>query len=291
MKWTITKHMRIDLHTHTINSDGLLTVPGLVTLARARRVQLLALTDHDTMAGAPHFLKLCEAHHILALPGVEISTKYAGLELHILALNPHKNLEKFSAHLERQIKKRKERAKEVVTKLKKAGFFLSDALEKKLFALPNIGKPHLARAYLNVPANKKLLQNEFYCKTTVDNFIKHILDEPGQAGYVAKERISTRDAIKLIHTTGAKAVLAHPQFDLPKNHTRKQCCDDLKTMELDGIEAVNGRRHLEQRAEFVQLAKHYGWLMTVGSDTHNTTQLGINVSKQMYATLRSWLFA
>jgi len=262
-----------------------MTVPELVALAKTRRLQLIALTDHDTMIGVAHFLKLCKEHRIQALPGIEMSTKYEDLELHILALNPHKNLGSLTKHLEIQIQKRKERAAEVVTKLKKVGFTLPTAMEAKLLGLRNIGKPHLARAYLSVSCNKKLLQTEFLRKATISDFIQYILDKPGQVGYVAKSRIAVKNAIKLIHETGAKAVLAHPQFDLPSNRTRKQCCDDLKEMGLDGIEAVNGRRHLEQRTEFAELAKRYGWFMTAGSDTHNKTLLGVNVSQHMYEAL------
>ncbi len=118
----------------------------------------------------------------------------------------------------------------------------------------------------------------------------HILDKPGQIGYVHKERIAVDKAIALIHSSGARAVLAHPQFDLPQNQSRLRSCNDLKAMGLDGIEAVNSRRHLQQRAEFARLAERYGWFMTAGSDTHTTTRLGVRVSERIFNNLLNIFF-
>ena len=77
---------KIDLHTHTLHSDGILTPRELIALAARKGLGALALTDHDTLAGLEEAQIAAEAYHIEFIPGIEISALYSGRELHLLGL-------------------------------------------------------------------------------------------------------------------------------------------------------------------------------------------------------------
>lgn len=274
--------MLIDLHLHSTFSDGLLTVEQLVKKARQKKIKLLALTDHDTLAGVGVFQKLCAQYGIRGVSGVEISTDYEGRDLHLLAYHPKYNLRSLQQHLRLQQKRRRERAKLVVERLKQLGLFFSEKTEEHLLRQENIGKPHLGRAVLREKRNRQILRKLFNFQGSLSDFIGKFLDKPGQVGYVPKSKIKAAEAIRLINKTGAKAVLAHPGFDLETHALAARILKKLKKAGLFGLELPC---QVKERKFYSRLAQQLGLLITYGSDSHNGKGMGVKVSQKEYQNL------
>ena len=271
--------MFIDLHLHSTFSDGLLTVEQLVKKARQKKITLLALTDHDTLAGTKMFKKVCLQEGLKGLAGVEISTNYQGLDLHLVAYEPRHRLPLLIRHLRLQQNKRRERAKAVIAKLKKVGLFFSLQTEHRLLGQSNVGKPHLGQAVLQEKRNRLILRRLFNFRGSLSDFISRFLDQPGQIAYVPKSKINTLAALKLLSRTGAKAVLAHPHLDLATHQLAKKALAGFKKAGLWGVEMPHDRR---ERTFYRRLASRLGLTLTYGSDSHDGKGMGIKISQKEY---------
>lgn len=274
--------MLIDLHLHSTFSDGLLTVAQLVKKARRKKIKLLALTDHDTLAGTAAFKKICRQEGIKGLTGVEISTNYQGLDLHLVAYEPRRHLPLLVRYLKIQQRKRRERARLVIGKLKKMGLFFSLQTERRLLGQSNVGKPHLGQAVLREKRNRLILRRLFSFHGSLSDFISRFLDQPGQLAYVSKSKINTFAALKLLARTGAKTILAHPHLDLATHQLAEKALAGFKKAGLWGVEMPHDRR---ERTFYRHLAARLGLTLTYGSDSHDGKGMGINVNAQAYQKL------
>jgi hypothetical protein len=276
---------KVDLHTHSTFSDGLLTLPQLVALAKRHSIKLLGLADHDTFVGASEFNRLCLKYNITPLPGVEVGTNFAGRDFHLLLYNPQQNLKTFFNFLKTQQQKRHKKALQVVDKLEKAGFFFSPRDKHLLFTQPTVGKPQISRAVLRHSANLNLLKTKynFIPGYSFSPFIRKFLEEPGQPGYVPKAKTNTLLAIKLALKTNARSVLAHPDLDLPDRATAEKIIKIFCQNGLWGLEMPHV--HLKERQFYRQLAKKLHLQPTYGSDTHDKKRLGVKISQKEYNQL------
>lgn len=274
--------MLIDLHLHSTFSDGLLTVEQLVKKAKQKKIKFLALTDHDTMAGVQEFQRACVKYKIKGLAGVEVSTNYQGLDLHLVAYHPQHHLRLLLQHLAIQQQKRRQRARVIIQKLKQLGLFFSQDTERHLLQRQNIGKPHLGRAVLQEKRNRLILKKLFNFHGSLSDFIAKFLDQPGQVAYVPKTKISALAAIRLINQTGAKAVLAHPDLDLNKPNFAWRTVQKLKQAGLFGLEMPNNAKH---QGFYRRLARQLGLVITYGSDSHDGRGMGMAVTKQEHDNL------
>lgn len=279
--------MLIDLHTHTLFSDGLMTVNELVKKASQKKVKLLSLTDHDTVNGLPLFLKLCKKYKIEAIPGIEFSTELEKQDLHILAYNINYKSTILLKCLKNQQDKRQARATLAIQKFIKAGFKISVADIKKLLKQPNVGKPQLSRVILKNKFNLNLLKKQFNFEGGLSDFIGNFLEEQGQVGYVARKKLNTLAAIKIIKKSGGLAVLAHPDLELANHKQAEYFIKILKSAGLSGIEKPHN--HPEQAEYFKKLADSHNLITTYGSDTHDFKRLGVEVTKEELEEIQNLL--
>lgn len=189
----------VDLHTHSTFSDGILTPTELISLADEIGLDGIALTDHDTIGGISEFFGAESSREIYRVPGVEITTEYFGLEIHLLGyFIPHD-----SSRLRNRLKEleisRTERIPKMVDRLREIGIEISqEDVDDALRGVQSPGRPHLAR----------LLIRKGVVKDFQEAFSKYLAE--GKPGYVRKERMDTIDAIRLLRELGAVPVLAHP---------------------------------------------------------------------------------
>ena len=245
--------MALDLHTHTIYSDGLLTPEALVRRAKAKGLTGLALTDHDTVDGLPAFLQAGKEYNLLCLPGVELSTELDGIEFHILGYQidfAHPDLRR---RLSQVIAARQERAREMLTRLAKHGLALT--WEEVVAAAPSafVGRMQIYRAL----KAKKLIGPDKEKKA-----FQYYLGSQGVA-YLPHRELSTLDAITLIRSAGGWPVLAHPG----------RLGDDrlipvLVEHGLAGLEVFYPEHSPEQTQAYMILAQELGLFVTGGSDFH-----------------------
>lgn len=277
---------KVDLHTHSTFSDGLLTLPQLVALAQKHGIKLLGLADHDTFAGAQEFTRLCLEHGITPLPGVEIGTHFAGRDFHLLVFKPRRRLYLFQNFLKKQQHKRRKKALEIISDFETAGIFFSPADKRKLLAQPSVGKPQIGSAILRHKGNRRLLQKKYNFPYYGDKklFFKFFLEKPGQLGYITRAKTDTLKAIKMAKQTGALSVLAHPDLDLPDRQTAQKIIETFKKRGLWGVELPHIR--VRERVFYRRLAKRLGLRLTYGSDIHdNPRHLGIKISQTEYNQL------
>ena len=145
------KTLKIDLHSHTKHSDGHLTPEELILRAHNMQVDVLAITDHDTLAGLPeaHAAQAKQKRALTLINGVEISTAWHGFDIHVVGLNVDVDDEALNAFLQNQADIRRERALKIGEKLQKCGF---DGVTEKAFAMAGVGqvtRAHFARVLVN----------------------------------------------------------------------------------------------------------------------------------------------
>ncbi len=247
---------RVDLHTHSLFSDGTLTPTQLVAEAAALGLAGLALTDHDTMDGVDEARAAATAAGMLLVPGIEITTSFRGLSVHLLGyfLDPaHERLRELSAWQRRE---RDVRAREMV-RLLGADFSISwDAVAAHIPPGSTVGRPHIADA---------LVRLGVYPDRSAA--FAGALQSNGKY-YVAHEALDTVAAIALIRAAGGLPVLAHPAA---QRQRRPIPLDRLALLAERGLYGVE-LDHPEHVAAWVpplrQAARTLGLVVTGASDYH-----------------------
>jgi 3',5'-nucleoside bisphosphate phosphatase len=250
----------IDLHTHSTCSDGTDTPEELLRKSQEVGLDALALTDHDTVAGIPGFLKLAEKYpDILAISGVEISTIYYNREIHMLGLFLNHNSVELQDFLKDIQSKRRQRNELMAMKLTALGY---DTDIEKIRELSNgqvVGRPHFA---------DYLLKNYDF-EDFQDIFNK--LLKRGAPAFVPRSLPTPVEAIDIIHQAGGIAVWAHPIYRKAKE--RSWCRKVLKELVPAGLDAIEAyyTQFNEQQTQIVKdLAFEFDIALAGGSDYHGS---------------------
>ncbi|HEY5584081.1 MAG TPA: PHP domain-containing protein [Ruminiclostridium sp.] len=257
----------IDLHTHSIASDGSMSPAEIVRNAKGKGLAAIALTDHDTVDGVKEALEEGERIGIEVIPGIEISVDYKP-EMHILGFFLDiKDYTNISRELGAIQQGREERNKKIISKLNKLGVNITTD-EVKSVALGDItGRPHIAR----------ILVSKGYVKTINEAFDKY-LSKDGLA-YFKRFELQPIDGIKVIIKAGGIPVIAHPVF-LRKSYVEMdKLLKELKEYGLAGIEAIYSENSKEDTGNFLRLAIKHELLVTGGSDFHGTYKNGIELGR------------
>jgi 3',5'-nucleoside bisphosphate phosphatase len=256
----------VDLHIHTRCSDGGLTPAEVVAYALERRLQAIAITDHDTIAGNPLALKAAAGRGIEVLPGVEISTHWDGVTFHVLGYGIDPEASEVSQTFAFLEESRRQRNPRMIEKLRQQGIDVT--LEEVVAEAGDslVGRPHFARVLLRKRAVGSL-QEAF------DRFLGR-----GAAAYVDKDRLTPARACEVIRRAGGVVVLAHPGL-IEKDHPGRlgPLLEHLLPLGVEGIEAYYSRHTPEQTASYLTLARTHGLLATGGSDFHQRDEAGPDV--------------
>lgn len=255
-----------DLHTHSTFSDGTLSPSQLVSLAVQQGLGALALTDHNTLAGLPGFRAAAQGQPLQAIAGVEISSGFAGREVHILGLFLTENMEGPLNSLFQQILERKDASnRSLVRRLQQAGYRLDyDA----------ICAQHPGTVNRAVMATHLLESGQI---TSIQAAIQGIL-APGQGYYIPPERTPALEIIGLLHRIGAVPVLAHPYLSLDPD----TLADFLPLARQQGLAAMETRYSTYSPATAAAakaLAEKTGLLESGGSDFHGSNKPGLSLGR------------
>ncbi|WAJ71004.1 PHP domain-containing protein [Catenovulum adriaticum] len=278
--------MKFDLHSHTNCSDGELTPEELVLRAENKGIDVLAITDHDTVAAIP-LAKSAIAKHNLKLKlveGVEISTSWHGFEIHIVGLNVNSDDDQLLKNLDEQLLKRENRAERIAEKLAKIGF--ENCLEpvKAIAQGRSISRVHFA----------KYLLREGHVSHIQQAFDKYLARR--SKAYVAPQWVGIEEAIHWIHQAGGQAVLAHPtRYDMTNKWVRK-LITECKSLGADAIEAALPRQNKNELMQLLNYAKEAGLKVSQGSDFHRITpytELGktLNLPDDCQKIWQNWVIA
>ncbi|NNJ90433.1 MAG: PHP domain-containing protein [Gammaproteobacteria bacterium] len=245
-----------DLHSHTTASDGTLTPAKLVERAKAAGVDVLAITDHDTTEGLLQADQAGKTHGVSVVNGCEVSVTWAGITVHILGLNVDPKNEPLQAGLSRLREYRDTRAREIASKLEKAGVQGAFAGAKKHAKGSLISRTHFAH----------FLVESGYAKD-VRSVFKHFLVK-GKPGFVAGKWAELGEVVDWITTAGGQAAIAHPaRYRLTRTKLIR-LIEAFKQAGGEGFEVVSGSH---SRDECFTMAKHacdFELLATAGSDFH-----------------------
>jgi hypothetical protein len=240
----------VDLHSHSTASDGAFAPAVVVQEAHKAGLSAIALTDHDTTAGLAEAVAEGQRLGIRVVPGVELSAVESEHETHILGLHLG-STGPIDARLAELREMRRTRAAKIVELLNTNGVRITFESVLEQAAGAAIGRPHVARALIA----------EGWAADSRDAFDRYLA--AGRPGFVAKEQLSMRDAIAIIHAAGGIAVVAHPG----QNGTRERV-EILMKDGLDGIEVRHPSHSNEDVLRLMALVEHFGLVPSGGSDWH-----------------------
>jgi hypothetical protein len=246
----------------------------VVARAGAEGVELLALTDHDTVDGVAEALEAAGRHRLRLVPAVEISALHRNRDLHLLGyLIDHEDAT-LAERLKRARTEREERAKNMGTQLLELGFKIFDKpLARRHKEGKSIGRPHLAAAVLAHKKNRRRLDEEGL--HDVGSFIEAYL-VPGAPGFVPRHGPAVAEAIGWVHDAGGVAVWAHPFWDVEDPHEVAATLDDFREDGVDGVEAFYTTHSAEQTRLLAEKAAELGLLTTGSADFHGPEHAQFN---------------
>lgn len=258
---------RFDLQSHSLHSDGALPPADVVGAAAAAGVELLSLTDHDSIDGVSEARTAAQAAGIRLVTGVEISAlDTGGRDLHILGYAFDHEQRALRDALAFFRDDRRRRAERMADALRELGFALDDdVLRRRAEAGQSIGRPHLSEAVVSHRANGERLEREGIDDPS--GFLEAYLIE-GRPAFRPREGPSIPEAIAAIHAAGGVAVWAHPFWDLSDPSEVREAIDRFVEHGIDGVECFYVTHTHEQTDVAVAACRAHRLLMTGSSDFH-----------------------
>ncbi len=249
--------VRIDLHTHSLASDGTQTPAELVEAAARAGLDVLGLTDHDTADGWTEAARAAETAGISLVRGMEISTRHEGRGVHLLAYLPDPAYPPLVERLALILDGRNARVPAIVERLQDQGVDVTEADVRRVAgASAAAGRPHVADALVErgVVADRR---------EAFDRFLS-----PGRAGHVHRYAAELVTMIATVRDAGGVTVMAHPWGRAAPGTLDEAAFAGLAELGLSGIEADHRDHTAEQRAELREIATNLGMVVTGSSDHH-----------------------
>ena len=245
--------MKLDLHIHSHVSDGRVSPAEVVHAAAAGGLDVIALTDHDTIGGIREAEQASSENGIRLIPGIEISARHGPDELHILGYWVDPDAPSMLEHSASAARQREERMRKMLARLADHEIRVSweEVVQAAGPEARSIGRPHLARALLEAG----------HIRSYREAFDRYISDA-GPA-FVAQAFPDVGEAMRRIHAAGGVAVWAHPPLEVFDREIRH-----LVGMGLDGIEALRPETPPAYSLLLERAAAELGLLVTGGSDWH-----------------------
>jgi predicted metal-dependent phosphoesterase TrpH len=246
----------IDLHSHTIHSDGDRSPGQLFEAAAAASVTVLAVTDHDTVSGLAECAEAARKTGVRLVPGIELSCELNGREVHVLGHFLDPGVPALHALASDMLEERRERMERMVALAQSLG--MKRVTMERVIACSggeNLGRPHLAR----------VLIEEGHATSVKDAFDKFLYTRGPL--WVDRRRLGIPEAVKLVHGAGGTASVAHPGA----NGISRQELRTLAEAGMDAVEAWHPEHPPNQAEAFERWGAELGMLATAGSDYHGPT--------------------
>jgi len=258
--------MKIDLHTHSYYSDGVLSPKEIVEKAVNAKCEFLSLTDHDSIEGLSEASKYSKCFNLGFINGVEVSAKFNSQSIHIVGLGINPDERTLKEGLKKNNKYRIDRAKKISEGLFEVGIERAYEKASAISKTKYITRTHFAQ----------MLIQEKICSNMSSVFKRYMTGK--KPGSVKVEWASSEEVINWIHKAGGIAILAHPLRYKMTLTKLKKLVHSLKILGLDGIEIVNSFSKFEDIKIAKLIADENELLYSSGSDYHGwpnqTIQLG-----------------
>lgn len=246
----------LDLHIHSSYSDGSETPAALVAQAKAAHVRAIALTDHDNAFGAREFLDACRDADLTGIAGIEISAATDTGTLHILGLGIDYENEDLVSALDEVLDGRAERNMRILEKLQDLGFSITLDEVMEIAGEDVIGRPHFAQ----------VMVARGWVENVGEAFERYLAK--GAEAYVDRFRLQPQEAVTLIRKAGGVPVIAHPTSISEDFGELRERVAELVDAGIRGIEAYHTSHSPETTLECLRIARHFGLLVSGGSDFH-----------------------
>ena len=250
----------IDLHSHSVYSDGSDTPAELVEIAKKTGLSALALTDHDTVAGVNEAIEAADGSDLEIIPGVELSTFYKKHEIHVVGLYIDHDNRYFRKELGQIRFIREERNRKMCAKLHMMGVDIDYDNMVDIYKSNMITRAHIA----------DYLMEKGYISTRKEAFEKYI--GPHCPAFIQWEKISVIKGIRLIRASGGVPVLAHPVAYKMDDEGLDELVRTLKENGLIGMEVYYSTNSRSFTDKSLNLCKKYDLLPSGGSDHHGRTK-------------------
>jgi predicted metal-dependent phosphoesterase TrpH len=258
----------IDLHMHTVFSDGASEPEALVKAGAAYGLTAMAITDHDNTECQERALKAAEEAGIELIPGIEINTHWDGREIHILGYFIDMESELLQDVIARHKQARIAQVRKMVERINVASRMnlkFEDILARA-HSDGCLGRPHVAQAIVEKRGAASIS----------DAFGKYL--NPAAATYIRRETVTPHEAVEAIHESGGLAVIAHPGEMVGI----EALAEDLMNYGLAGLEAYH-RSHSPAIIELhCTLAEKLGLMVTGGTDFHGQTEFYPNALARLH---------
>lgn len=242
---------KADLHIHTTASDGHSTPQQIIKNAEKHNLDIISITDHDTIFGYRKALSAAEDTDITLLPGIEITSDFNGSECHLLAYCFDPDHSVIAQLLAQHYHSRLERGKWIVNELTKKGLDIDIDEVKAEANGSNIGRPHIA----------SVLIDKGYVASFKEAFIRYLSDQ--SLGSIYNEYYSHHKVIESVKEAGGAVVVAHPG-----NLYSEDELETLVEAGVDGIEFIHPSHDYDRQKQIEAFAEKHNLLKTGGSDFH-----------------------
>lgn len=246
----------IDLHVHTTASDGQYKPAQIIQKAAEKNIKVIAITDHDTIAGLPEALEEGKRTGITVVPGIELNITFPSGEFHLLGLGLKEASDSLNTIVENVIKNRRERNLQIIEKMNADGVPLTEAELSEDFPDTVIGRPHFAAELVKYKVVKTRQQ-------AFDQYLAR-----GRKWYVPRICTNLDEAIVAIRESGGVPVIAHPMSLYLSWGRLPDFLTDCYEKGVVGIEAFHPGARVTECLRLEELGRKIGFVITAGSDFH-----------------------
>ena len=272
----------IDLHMHSnISNDGDFSPAELMKMCSKAGIKTAALADHNSVRGVAEAIKEGEKFGVKVIPAIEIDCTYKEYNLHVLGYNIDYN-NKIFEKIEKNVFEQELKAgdKRMVL-VKEAGIFFDEEKVRKLSYDGTITGEMIGEAAIEDERNREnpLITPYLEGGTRSNNpYVNFYWDwcSKGKPAYVPIKYITLKEAIDIIHKTGGKAVLAHPNNNIGMN---EEIFKEIATEGIEGVEVFSSYHSKENAEFFLKMAEKYNVSVTCGSDFHGKTKPAIKLGE------------
>jgi predicted metal-dependent phosphoesterase TrpH len=257
----------IDLHCHSLYSDGTDTPGRLALLADEAGLSALCLTDHDTLDGIAPFLAEQPRVKARLLAGTELSCRFLDRSLHVLGLLVDAQNAAFQARLVELRSRREDRNARMLVRLTELGYPITLEDVQAHADSPLLSRVHFAQA----------LAARGFVRRAPEAF-ERIIGDDGP-GFVPRQELSPAEAAHWIREAGGVPVVAHPGRFAGGGFRWDEAMAELQRQGMEGLEGYYGEYRAAEQKYFVTLAARLGMVVTGGSDYHGAHKPGIRLGR------------
>jgi len=258
---------RIDLHTHSLCSDGAQTPADVVRTAHAAGLAAIALSDHDCIEGVQTAIDTGKMLGVEVIPAVELSAQ-SETELHILGYFIDIHNKKLNDAMAYALQVRDQRQEETCRKLNEQGFDITmEELREEAHGNPVLCRAHFAQ----------IMVRKGYAESVKDAFSRYL--SVGCYAYSNRQALTAQEAVSLIREAGGIAVAAHLHLIKKPDDELREYLKSLIPYGLDGVEGYYTDYTPDMEQRYRAMAKELGLVISGGTDYHGANKPHISIGK------------